>query len=78
AFYMFKPKVHLLTHLPEDLRRFGSALNYETEKGEQFNKYICKHLFHTNCMNTLKDICLKFSKQYMTRHIIDGGSWIGK
>ncbi|KAL0091406.1 hypothetical protein J3Q64DRAFT_1819128 [Phycomyces blakesleeanus] len=29
-------------------------------------------------MNTLKDICLKFSKQYMTRHIIDGGSWIGK
>ncbi|OAD68325.1 C2H2-type zinc finger transcription factor [Phycomyces blakesleeanus NRRL 1555(-)] len=23
-------------------------------------------------------ICLKFGKQYMTRHIIDGGSWIGK
>ncbi|KAL0082824.1 hypothetical protein J3Q64DRAFT_1850057 [Phycomyces blakesleeanus] len=78
AFYMSKPKVHLLTHLPEDLRRFRPALNYKTEKGEQFNKHICEHLFHTNRMNTLKDICLKFGKQYMTRHIIDGGSWIGK
>ncbi|KAL0084760.1 hypothetical protein F4703DRAFT_1794121 [Phycomyces blakesleeanus] len=78
AFYMSKPKVHLLTHLPEDLRRFGPALNYETEKGEQFNKHIREHLFHTNRMNTSKDICLKFGKQYMTRHIIDGGSWIGK
>ncbi|KAL0081574.1 hypothetical protein F4703DRAFT_1758683, partial [Phycomyces blakesleeanus] len=37
AFYTSKPKVHLLTHLPEDLRRFGPALNYKTEKGEQFN-----------------------------------------
>ncbi|KAL0082118.1 hypothetical protein F4703DRAFT_1954271, partial [Phycomyces blakesleeanus] len=34
AFYTSKPKVHLLTHLPEDLQRFGSALNYETKKGE--------------------------------------------
>ncbi|KAL0094124.1 hypothetical protein F4703DRAFT_1913791 [Phycomyces blakesleeanus] len=78
AFYTSKPKVHLLTHLPEDLRRFRPALNYKTEKGEQFNKHICEHLFHTNRMNTLKDICFKFGKQYMTRHIIDGGSWIGK
>ncbi|OAD74397.1 hypothetical protein PHYBLDRAFT_144850 [Phycomyces blakesleeanus NRRL 1555(-)] len=78
AFYTSKPKVHLLTHLPEDLRRFGPALNYKTEKGEQFNKHIREHLFHTNRMNISKDICLKFGKQYMTRHIIDGGSWIGK
>ncbi|KAL0092851.1 hypothetical protein J3Q64DRAFT_1846011 [Phycomyces blakesleeanus] len=34
AFYTSKPKVHLLTHLPEDLQRFGSALNYETKKRE--------------------------------------------
>ncbi|KAL0074303.1 C2H2-type zinc finger transcription factor [Phycomyces blakesleeanus] len=48
AFYTSKPKVHLLTHLPEDLRRFEPALNYETKKGEQFNKHIREHLFHTN------------------------------
>ncbi|KAL0097660.1 hypothetical protein J3Q64DRAFT_1630084, partial [Phycomyces blakesleeanus] len=78
AFYTSKPKVHLLTHLPEDLQRFGPALNYKTKKGEQFNKHICEHLFHTNRMNTSKDICLKFGKQYMTSHIIDGGSWIDK
>ncbi|OAD74362.1 hypothetical protein PHYBLDRAFT_67716 [Phycomyces blakesleeanus NRRL 1555(-)] len=64
--------------LQSRIPKFGSALNYKTEKGEQFNKHIREHLFHTNHMNTSKDICLKFGKQYMTRHIIDGGSWIGK
>ncbi|KAL0092635.1 hypothetical protein J3Q64DRAFT_1695145 [Phycomyces blakesleeanus] len=27
-----------MTHLTEDIRRFGSALNFETEKDKQFNK----------------------------------------
>ncbi|KAL0073074.1 hypothetical protein J3Q64DRAFT_1624305, partial [Phycomyces blakesleeanus] len=29
--YTSKPKVQLLTHLPDDLQRFGTALHYETE-----------------------------------------------
>ncbi|KAL0081895.1 hypothetical protein J3Q64DRAFT_1623137, partial [Phycomyces blakesleeanus] len=71
--YSSKPKVHLLTHLPDDLRRFGTALHYETEKGEQFNKHIREHLMHTNRLNTSRDVCLKFAKQSAMRHIIDGG-----
>ncbi|KAL0087136.1 hypothetical protein F4703DRAFT_1850684 [Phycomyces blakesleeanus] len=53
--YSSKPKVHLLTHLPNNLRRFGTALYYETEKGEQFNKHIHEHLMHTNRLNTSRD-----------------------
>ncbi|KAL0073970.1 hypothetical protein J3Q64DRAFT_1881433 [Phycomyces blakesleeanus] len=76
--YSSKPKVHLLTHLPDDLQRFGTALHYETEKGEQFNKHIREHLMHTNRLNTSRDVCLKFAKQSAMRHIIDGGSWVSK
>ncbi|KAL0092852.1 C2H2-type zinc finger transcription factor [Phycomyces blakesleeanus] len=74
--YCTKLKVHYLTHLKEDIIRFGPALNYETEKGEQFNKHICKHLFHMNRQNTSRDVCLKFAKQVALQHVIDGGSWI--
>lgn len=70
--------VQLLTHLPKDLRRIGPALNFETEKGEQFNKHIREHLFHTNRRDTSKIVCLKFAKQSIMRHVIDGGSWLNK
>ncbi|KAL0078704.1 hypothetical protein F4703DRAFT_1918941 [Phycomyces blakesleeanus] len=73
--YTSKLKAHLLTHLPDNIRRFGTPLHFETEKGEQFNKHIREHLFHTNKLNTSKDIGLKFAKQTMMRHILDGGSW---
>ncbi|KAL0082044.1 hypothetical protein F4703DRAFT_1863005, partial [Phycomyces blakesleeanus] len=53
--YSLKPKIHLLTHLPNDLQRFGTALHYETKKDEQFNKHIHDHLMHTNRLNTSRD-----------------------
>ncbi|KAL0081440.1 hypothetical protein F4703DRAFT_1866900 [Phycomyces blakesleeanus] len=74
--YCTKPKVHYLTHLKKDIIRFGPVLNYETEKGEQFNKHIREHLFHMNCQNTSRDVCLKFAKQVALQHVIDGGLWI--
>ncbi|KAL0091169.1 hypothetical protein F4703DRAFT_1925556 [Phycomyces blakesleeanus] len=71
--YCTKLKVHYLTHLKKNIIRFGPALNYETEKGEQFNKHIREHLFHTNRQNTSRDVCLKFAKQVALQHVIDGG-----
>lgn len=58
------------------MRRFGHALNYETEKWEQFNKYIREHLFFTNRSDTSRDIDRKFGKQAVMRYIIEGGSWV--
>ncbi|RCH81082.1 hypothetical protein CU098_000457, partial [Rhizopus stolonifer] len=46
--FSIKPKVHVLQHLPEHILRFGCPIQYETESGEQFNKFIREHLFKTN------------------------------
>lgn len=76
--YSCKPKMHLLRHLRDDLVRFGCALHFETEKGEQFNKFLREHLFHTNRQNPSKDLAIKFGKQEVLRHLINGGSWVSK
>ncbi|KAI7890759.1 uncharacterized protein EV154DRAFT_481888 [Mucor mucedo] len=76
--YSCKPKMHLLHHLRDDLINFGCALHYETEKGEQFNKCLREHLFHTNRKDTSKSLALKVGKQELLRHIVDGGSWVSK
>jgi hypothetical protein len=35
--------LHMIHHLKKDIARFGLPLNYETEHGEQFNKFIRKN-----------------------------------
>ncbi|KAI8334556.1 hypothetical protein BD560DRAFT_461017 [Blakeslea trispora] len=70
--------VHYLHHPHEDILRFGCALQYETEKGEMYNKFIREQLFHTNRHSPSKDVAVRFGKQEVLRHIIDGGSWVNK
>ncbi|OAD75381.1 hypothetical protein PHYBLDRAFT_64303 [Phycomyces blakesleeanus NRRL 1555(-)] len=74
--FTFKPKVHLLHHITDDIVRFGSMLQYETENGEQFNKFIRKHLFKTNCHSTSRDIATRFGKQFICWHLCNGGSYV--
>jgi hypothetical protein len=62
-------KVHLLRHIVNDMRRFDTILNYETEEGEQFNKHIWEHLCFTNRLNNSIDIANKFAKQAIMQHI---------
>lgn len=71
-----RPKVHYLHHLHEDIRRFGCALHFETEKGEMFNKFIPEQLFHTNRHNPSRDVALRLKKQQLLKHVVVGGSWI--
>ncbi|KAI8375902.1 hypothetical protein BD560DRAFT_326490, partial [Blakeslea trispora] len=73
-----RPKVHYLSHLSEDIIRFGCALQYETEKGEMYNKFIREQLFHTNRHSPSKDVAARFAKQETLRHIINGGSWLNR
>jgi hypothetical protein len=68
-------KSHQLVHLGDNLRRFGCALHYETERGEQLNKFIREHIFHTNRHNPTRDIAISFSRESLLRNILDGGFW---
>ncbi|KAL9536636.1 hypothetical protein MBANPS3_012495, partial [Mucor bainieri] len=68
-------KLHILHHLPQDILRFGSAMFFETEKGEQYNKFIREALFRTNRQNPSKDVAISFGKRFMLRHVLTGGSW---
>ncbi|KAL0075607.1 hypothetical protein F4703DRAFT_1965870 [Phycomyces blakesleeanus] len=74
--FSFKPKLHLLHHLTEDMLRFGYVLQYETENSKQFNKFIHEHLFKTNRQATSQDVAKKFAKQFMCRHLCNDGSYI--
>lgn len=49
----------LKVHLTKNIRRLGPALNYETEKGKQFKKYIWENLFFTNRTDISRDIGCK-------------------
>ncbi|KAI8138647.1 hypothetical protein BJV82DRAFT_477002, partial [Fennellomyces sp. T-0311] len=73
-----KPKLHILHHLPDNIKRFGCALHFESEKGEQFNKFIQEHLFHTNRHSTSCDVACKFGKQIALQHVIDNGSCLNE
>lgn len=76
--YCSKLKIHLLTHIHEDIVRFRAVLLFETEKEEQFNKHIREHIMFTNKLNPSRDAGLKFAKQSIIRHIVEGGSWLNK
>ncbi|KAL0095081.1 hypothetical protein F4703DRAFT_1950758 [Phycomyces blakesleeanus] len=56
----FKPKVHLLHHIAEDIVCFGSVLQYETENSKQFNKFgkqfICHYLCNGGYYNVMRDV----------------------
>ncbi|EPB81183.1 hypothetical protein HMPREF1544_12105 [Mucor circinelloides 1006PhL] len=41
-------KMHILSHLPSDIARFGSPILFEREKGKQFNKFIRECFFRIN------------------------------
>lgn len=73
-----KPKMHLIHHLRDDLLQFSCSLHFEREKGEQFNKFLREHLFHTNRKETSKFLARKFGKQEVLKNIVDGGSWVSQ
>ncbi|KAL0080206.1 hypothetical protein F4703DRAFT_1958173 [Phycomyces blakesleeanus] len=70
---IFKPKVYLLYHIAKDIVCFGSVLQYKTENGKQFNKFICEHLFQTNIQSTSRDVALRFGKQFICCYLCNNG-----
>lgn len=74
--FSLRPKVHMLHHLLDNIKRFGCHLLYETESSEQFNKFICEHLFMTNTLYTSRDVAFRFRKQFICRQVFGGLSYL--
>ncbi|KAI9345978.1 hypothetical protein BD770DRAFT_291246, partial [Pilaira anomala] len=71
-----QPKLHTLRHMASDIHRFGMPINYETEHGEQFNKFIREEILRTNRHNPSKDVAIAFARQFIIHHVVSGGSFL--
>lgn len=68
-------KSHNIIHFMEDFLRFAGGVHTETEKGEQFNKYIRNWMFLTNRQNMARDVCFKMAIELIHRNITQEGTW---
>ncbi|KAI9327333.1 hypothetical protein BD770DRAFT_455737 [Pilaira anomala] len=71
-----QPKLHTLRHMASGIHRFGMSINYETEHGEQFNKFIREEILRTNRHNPSKDVSIAFARQFIIHHVVSGGSFL--
>jgi hypothetical protein len=73
---IIKVKLHLLAHLPEDIRRFGPAIRYSTEVFECFNAIFRLCSIYSNHQAPSRDIAYKFASMDRLKHILSGGFWL--
>ncbi|KAJ7644882.1 hypothetical protein FB45DRAFT_735642 [Roridomyces roridus] len=73
---LIKLKLHMLTHLPQDIRRRGPAVGFATEIFECFNAIfrLCSVL--SNHQAPSRDIAIKFADLDSVKHILSGGYWL--
>jgi hypothetical protein len=70
-----KPKLHLLTHLVENLRRFGPAILYSTEIFECWNAVFRFCSILSNHQSPSHDIATTLSDMERFKHQVSGGFW---
>ncbi|EJD45161.1 hypothetical protein AURDEDRAFT_165704 [Auricularia subglabra TFB-10046 SS5] len=72
---LIKAKLHVLPHLPDDIRRFGPAVRSATEIFECFNAIfrICSVL--SNHRSPSRDIATSLADMDCAKHIFSGGFW---
>ena len=73
-----KQKLHVLTHLLDDVRRFGPPVLYEVEAFESSNKWfrLCSVLSNHHAPS--HDIAMTMARMERFKHIISGGWWWDK
>ncbi|KAL0064675.1 hypothetical protein AAF712_008373 [Marasmius tenuissimus] len=72
---LVKIKLHMLIHLPSQIRRRGPAVRFSTEVDEAFNAVfrLCSVL--SNHQAASRDICQKLADLDRVKHMITGGLW---
>ncbi|KAJ7230002.1 hypothetical protein GGX14DRAFT_344444 [Mycena pura] len=68
-----KIKLHLLAHIPDDIRRFGPAIRFSTEVHEAYNAVFRLCSINSNHLAPSRDISRKFASMDRTKHLLSGG-----
>ncbi|KAJ6533199.1 hypothetical protein B0H19DRAFT_1214025 [Mycena capillaripes] len=72
---LVKIKLHLLVHIPDDVRRFGPLVRWATEIYESHNTVFRLCSILSNRLAPSRDIALKFASMDRVKHFLSGGYW---
>ncbi|KAF7361103.1 hypothetical protein MSAN_01141900 [Mycena sanguinolenta] len=72
---IIKIKLHLLSHIGVDIRRFGPAIRFSTEIFEAFNSVFRMCSVNSNHIAPSRDISRKFASMDRLKHLLSGGFW---
>ncbi|KAK7033799.1 hypothetical protein R3P38DRAFT_2772786 [Favolaschia claudopus] len=70
-----KIKLHLLVHIPDDVRRFGPLIRFSTEIYEAYNTVFRQCSVLSNHLAPSRDISRKFASMNRVKHLLCGGYW---
>jgi hypothetical protein len=69
-------KLHMLPHMPDDIRRFGPLVGRITESMESSNAIFRACSFHSNKLAASKDIGAQFAAMEGFKYLVSGGAWL--
>jgi hypothetical protein len=73
---VMKPKLHLLTHLCDDIRRYGPLVGEATKTFECFNAVFRSCSILSNHQAPSRDIAVQLAGQEGFKQFVTGGWWL--